>query len=244
MSVILSMFEESKGNGAAQTGNIIHDACEAFHKAKEDRVNAGLQALEKARLEFPDGDPKKSEKVFRAYAADPKNADADVPWCEAQVTLRLAPAPEDKTGKPVVIVGTLDQVRRHSDGSLRVWDIKTGDRLDADETVNEYLIQQAIYTLGARQTLDPTIGDTPGGIIYTPGYERNRGGKTHIPLPLSLEAACILVSPLVHWIAQVRAGLMQFRPSAESCRFCPIKPWPTCITTARCAFGHDTLTGV
>lgn len=241
MSTILSMWAEDKGNEAAQTGNLVHDAVEKYHKEKEDRVNAGLAALETARLQFPGGDAKKAEKIFRAYASDPENVSAAVPWCEQQVTLRLAPAPEDRTGKPVVIQGTLDQVRENPDGSMTVWDVKTGSRLTGDETAEEYLIQQAVYLLAARQTLSESI--TRCGIIYTPAYESSRK-RRHIPMALTVETAILLVAPLVHWVANVRSGVMQFRPSAESCKFCPVKPWPNCVNTARTAFGHNILLGV
>lgn len=244
MSTILSMWAEDKGNASAQTGNLIHDAVEAFHKTKDARVEAGLKALADARVQFPDGDPKKAEKVFRAYAADPENVLADVRYVEEPVSLWLAPAPEDKTGQPVVIEGTLDQVRvmpEDANGDWWVWDVKTGDRFTAEETATEYLIQQAVYMLAANQMLDSRIKRC--GVIYTPNYEKNRG-KRFVPLPLSLETAILLIAPLVHWVAQVRAGIMQFRPSVDSCAFCPVKPWPKCINVARTAFGSSILQGV
>lgn len=237
MGVLLSMWVESLGNKAAQTGNLVHDACEFFHKAKEgDRVAAGLAALERAREQFPDGDAEKARTIFRAYSADPENEGADVVWCEEPVTLRLAPAPEDPTGLPVVIKGTLDQVRRdRKDRKLRVWDIKTGERLDSRETADEYAIQQAVYTLAARQTLDPEI--ETGGLIYTPAYAKARG-KPFISLRQTVDECIVLVSPLVHWVAAIRKGIPLFKPSADNCRFCDLKPWPTCRQTFLGIYGR------
>lgn len=246
MSVVLTMWDEDKGGGtAAQTGNLVHDAAEAYHKAREDRVAAGMKALAAARSQFPEGDPIKAEAIFRSYAADRANQEAVVVWCEEPVTLTLAPAPEDPTGKPVVITGTLDQVRRDFTcprgvfyPGLSVWDIKTGARFDADDTVNEYLIQQATYTLAARQTLDASV--TPGGLIYTPGYEKTRS-RRFVGLPLTIPQCNILLAPVVHWVAAVRRGVPCFKPSAEACKFCPAKPWPNCVERAR---GVYNVTGV
>jgi hypothetical protein len=230
MAVVLTMSDEGIGNGAAQTGNLVHDAAEAYHKVRgsqEDRVQAGLAALAAARSEFPDGDPAKADKIFRAYAADPENQDAVCLWVEAPVRLVLPAAPGDPTGEPIVIEGTLDQVRKHPDGRKRVWDIKTGGRLTADESVTEYLIQQATYTLAAIATLDPEI--EPGGLIYTPGYEKSRG-RRHVELPLTVESCKMILAAVPARVADVRRGVPTFTPSLEACRWCDMRPWPRCAS--------------
>jgi hypothetical protein len=233
MSVVLQMAAESAGNAAAQTGNLVHDAVEAYHKTKEAREAAGLAALERARAQFPEGDAEKAKAIFARYAKDPRNQNAVVPWVEAPVTLTLAPAPNDPTGKPVVISGTLDQVRLE-DGVLRVWDVKTGDRLSGDESEAEYLIQQATYTLAAIQTLDPSI--QPGGLIYTPAYEKSRS-KPFRPLKLTADRCKMLILPLVYWVAAVRSGVAPFSPSPEACRFCDEGGWPRCASKAENVLG-------
>jgi len=235
MSVFLKYEDESDGGVAAQTGNLVHSAAAAFHNHKD--LEAGLAALEAARLEFPRGDPEKADKIYRAYAADPKNNEAEVVWCERKVRLDLAPAPGDPTGEPVVIEGTLDQVRRES-GVLRVWDIKTGDRLGPEENLDDYLIQQAVYVLAARQTLDPTI--EPGGLIYTPGYSKPRG-RRFIPYTLTIEQLRLFVTPVVHAVSLIRQGIPAFRPSAENCRWCDYRPFTQCSRVYKGIYGsHES----
>lgn len=251
MSVVLVMHEEDGGaKPAAETGNLVHDAAEHYHKTKgteEERVAAGLRALEAARVQFPAGDAEKARQIFRAYVADETNRSAEVVWCEEQVRLTLEAAPQDPTGRPIVIVGTLDQVRRDRvTGVLSVWDIKTGGYLTGEDSVLDYLIQQAVYTLAARQTLDPAI--EPGGLIYTPGYERPRRGATdwkavHLPNPLTAAQCADLLLTLPDKVARIRAGDPIFEPSAAACKFCDVKrnlasPWPKCRTRFRGVYGR------
>lgn len=233
MQVVLQMWEESASGAAADRGNLVHSAVHAFHQSTGDRVAQGLAALEAAREKFPTGDPKEAAKIFGSYAADPENANAKVRWIEQRVTLRLPCAPEDPTGKDVVFTGTLDQVRETAPG-LRVWDVKTGEAKDGPETGDEYAIQQAVYTLAAIQTLDPSI--RPGGLIWTPGYKLKR--KVHLSLKQTVRACKILLAPLVHWVASVRRGEPVFRPSADNCKYCPFKRWPDCLDRFEGQFGR------
>jgi len=237
MSIVLTMHEEREGGEKAQTGNLVHDAAEHYHKTKgteAERIEAGLAALEAARAQFPEGDPNEAVKIFRAYAADPTNKNAVVRWCEEPVRLVLPADPGDPTGRPVVIQGTLDQVREDANG-LSVWDIKTGTFHDASVTVLEYLTQQAVYTLAARATLDKNI--QPGGLIYTNGYRITRG-RVHVENPLTVsqcEDLLLMIPPVV---AAVRRGEAVFRPGNESCRFCHVKPWPKCHAMFKGLYNH------
>jgi hypothetical protein len=238
MSVVLIQHEESEGNGAAQTGSLVHAGADTFHKTKEgDRAAAGLEALEAARVKFPGGDAEKARSVFRAYAADKENREAEVLWSEAPVRLVMPAAPGDPTGEPIVIAGTLDQVRLKDD-RLTVWDIKTGSFLTGEESVLEYLTQQAVYTLAARATLDRRI--EPGGLIYTPAYEKARS-RVHLPNPLTVDQCEDLLLTLPFLVSMIRRGQPVFRPSPSACRFCDAKklgyPWPKCRQRARGVFG-------
>lgn len=231
MQTILDIHAEDNAGKAAQTGNLVHDACEVFHKTfatQEERVAAGLAAIEQARAQFPQGDEAKARKIFGLYAADKENQEAEVVWCEQAVRLVL---PSD-TG-PVVIAGTLDQVRRHKDGRLRVWDVKTGDKYTGEENLIEYSIQQAVYTLGARETLSPEI--LPGGLIFTPNYGKMKV-SAHIPLRLTVEQCKSLLTLLPAVVSQVRRGQVPTRPSIEGCRWCPHGPFPKCLNTYRGLF--------
>lgn len=233
MKVVLS--QDGDGGVAAQTGNLVHSAAHAFHTGDPaTRLAAAKAALDLARAKFPVGDAEKAHAILAKYAADPENQEAETPWSEERVILTLPAAGDDPTGSPVVIVGHLDQVRRHKDGRLRVWDIKTGERLDGSDTLTEYMIQQAVYTLAARESLDPTI--EPGGIIYTPGYTKTRG-RVHLSLPLTVESCRVLVSVVPDLVAAVRAGRPLFCPSVDACRWCPVKPWPACLSRFNAFYG-------
>ena len=243
MSVVLVMHEESEGNQAAQTGNLVHTAADAYHKTKggseADRVAAGLAALDAAREKFPAGDATKARTIFRSYVEDEENSRAVVVWSEAPVRLVLDAAPDDPTGRPIVIAGTLDQVRRHADGVLRIWDIKTGGYLTGEESVLEYLRQQAVYTLAARATLDGSI--QPGGLIYTPAYSQVRS-RVHLPNPLTVENCQDLLLTLPSLVAMIRKGMPVFSPSPSACKFCDVKklgnPWPKCRQRYRGVYGR------
>lgn len=225
MSVFLDTDDSVPGNQAAQTGNLVHSAVAKYHKTAgsvEARTKAGLKALADAREQFPDGDPKAATVHFQAYAQDPKNSEADVAWCEEPVRLTL----DSPDGVPIIIEGTLDQVRR-KDGILSVWDVKTGGRLTAATSVEEYLVQQAIYVLAARETLDPSV--EPGGLIHTPGYAKKRG-ITHPPLKIGLDQCIMLMHSVVDTVLSLRAGHPAFRPSYEACQYCPLRPFTHCFS--------------
>lgn len=239
MSVFLSLCDEGEGGEAAQTGNLVHSGASAFHQMKgelADRIAASQAALDAAREKFPEGDPKKALKILANYTADKANQDAQVEWCEETVRLCLEPHPSDPTGQPIVLLGHLDQVRLGENSRRSVWDIKTGYRLGADATVLEYLVQQATYVLAARATLHPNI--EPGGIIYTPGYEKARS-KTHLPLPLTVESCKLLLAPLPLLVSLIRQGRSVFRPSIDACEWCEHKRWPRCLAKFEGFFGYS-----
>lgn len=218
------------GNQAAQTGNLVHVAAAEFHRAVGElagRKEAGLAALDAARLEFPGGDPDKAVYIFGQYAGDKKNQDAVTPWVEHKVNLRLAPAADDPTREPVVVIGTLDQVRLEPDGRLRVYDIKTGSAKDSNETLDEYVVQQCAYTLAARLDLDPRV--EPGEIIHTPGYDKPRG-RRFLPLKVTVEDCYLMMSAVVHQVSLIRQGIPLFTPSAENCKYCKVRPYTNCTT--------------
>lgn len=236
MSIVLSLCDEDEGGEAAQTGNLVHSGAHAFHTLKgelADRIAASQAALEAAREKFPEGDAKKAAKILANYTKDSANQTAEVEWCEETVRLCLEPHPSDPTGQPIVILGHLDQVRRVRERRT-VWDIKTGYRLGAEATMLEYMVQQATYVLAARATLAEDI--EPGGIIYTPGYEKARS-RVFLNLPLTVESCRMLLSPLPLFVSMIRQGKPVFRPSPESCQWCEHKVWPRCLKKFEGYFG-------
>lgn len=239
MSAVLNddMVNE-EGGPAAQTGNLVHAAAAAFHRAAasmgvEARTEEGRAALEAARQKFPDGNTGKAHETFTAYAADPENINADCPWVEQPIELWISAAPNDPTGEPIVIVGTLDQVRRTPDGRLKLWDIKTGCRRTGKESLEAYAVQQACYLLAARQALADNV--EPGGLIYTPGYEK-KYAKRFFPYAMTVEECRILVSTVAYSVALIRSGIPIFRPGVDTCHFCKLVSFEKCLPEFRTTY--------
>lgn len=264
MSVFMSTAEDNTSNGAADTGSMVHAGAAAYHKTEGDvqfRKEVGDNAVRTSLPEFPQGNLDKALAIFEAYAADPANQTAVVPWVEEKVTLTLQAAANDPTGEDIIISGTLDQVRAegeelkillterelasHGVGGagwllrtnspamfspypkLSVWDIKTGSGKDANETNAEYVLQQCVYTLAARETLNPLI--VPGGFIYTPGYDKPRG-RRFLPLGISVDQCILLLAQLPQIVSLVRQGFPMFSPSAGACQYCPVRPYSNCLS--------------
>ena len=232
MSVLLTA-DSGEGNSAAQTGNLLHRAVEAFHRSRGDRVTDGLLAIGLARPDFPSGDPADATRMFRAYAADPQNTEAEVVWCEQAVRLILPADSSDPTGFPIVIQGTLDQVRRTPNG-LQVWDVKSS-KLPEDTQILEYAIQQATYVLAARASLDATI--EPGGLILARNYFIARA-TTHARFTYDSSVCTMLLSALPLAVAGVRRGIPTFKPSPEACKWCDVRPFPSCTTLYKDRYDH------
>lgn len=234
MSALLAdeRLDDDEGGSAAQTGSLVHEGAAAFHRAAasmglDARTEEGRAAIEAARQKFPEGSHEKAQAIFAAYARDPANAEADVIWVEQQVKLELPPAPIDPTGLPVVIVGTLDQIRRDSrTGKLSLWDIKTGSAHDGWSSLLHYEVQQATYLLAGRATLAPDL--EPGGLIWTPGYEKKHATRL-FPYQHTVEDAELLVAAVVWTVALIRAGQPIFRPGLDTCRWCRFKSPKDCL---------------
>ncbi len=239
MQVVLTQNED--GNKvAADTGSLVHAAAHAYHTTKEseaERIAAGQAALLAAREKFPQGDEAKAIEIFRSYSLDQANVYADVVHSELPVRLTLPADPGDPTGKPVVIAGTLDQIRREG-GKLLVCDIKTGSFHAAHEAVFAHMIQQAVYVLAARETLGEDF--LPGYLIMTAGYARIRG-TVRVDNVFTVEQARDLVLTVPLFVAAVRRGDAVFRPGIEACKFCPVKKaghgWPKCHSYYKGLYG-------
>lgn len=206
---------------AADTGNLIHSGIAAFHRAKgglAQKRRVGHDAITADQAKFPLGNYPEACAVFASYAEDPENAKAETPWVEEKVRVEY---------RGVHFAGTLDQVRIDEHGIPRVWDVKTGDKYSADDTLLEYAVQQAIYTIAARATLSTDID--VGGIIYTPWYGRNRRRKSvFVPLTTSIDQCYKLLDAVVSRVNAVKTGDGVFIPSPKNCEYCNLKPWPNC----------------
>lgn len=230
--------QDDEGGGvSAQTGNLVHAAANIYHTfpAGSDlqrRLEAGMAALEAARQKFPIGEVPRAKKIFQAYATDKENQEAEVIRNEHKVIAKLPPAPFDPTGKPVVIRGTLDQVRL-IDGVPKVFDIKTGRMYYGRVALDHYMTQQAAYTLAAQQTWGEEFKAAglprvePGALICTDGYFRPMGqvmwhhGWDFEDIPLILQN-------VVTQVAAARMKMVNLTPSTDACRWCEFKKFSAC----------------
>jgi hypothetical protein len=233
--------EDDLGGEASQTGNLVHAAAAVFHRepgSAHQRTEAGKQALEAARSEFPGGDAPRARKIWERYAADPQNIEAEAVRVEEKVVARLDPAPWDVTRKPIVIRGTLDQLRYNPrDKAWQVCDIKTGRQFYGPTALNHYITQQAAYVLGARQTWGHLYPDIePGALICTDGYFRRKGRVFWWHQWSSGTIPLILQSVVTH-VAAARMKALGFQPGDDVCKYCEYKNFSTCS-----AFYKDHVT--
>lgn len=220
MSMLLTYFGDSEQKTGLHTGSTVHAAVEAFHRSDGSIVEAQA-AMETALATFPEANRDKARAWTEGYINDPTNQSAAVTAIELKVQLRY---------RGVYIAGTLDQIRREEDGRLIVWDLKTGTSLLPDDCVAEYQTQQAAYVLAARQTLSLPV--LPGGLIFAAGYDK-RFGRRFLPMGVRVEDCEQLMDEVVREVEAIRAGGRHYRPTADHCRFCPLKPFPSCKERGR-----------
>jgi RecB family exonuclease len=223
----LGMFDPDVGSVAAQTGSLTHAGIQAWHESHQD-LEAALRALLAAVPRFPLAEAAEAQRNVLLYAKDPRNQAAQVVAAEHAVVLRLP----DPTG-PIVIKGTLDQIRADADGVWRVYDVKTGgEHKSAEDMVHEAAMQVAAYAVAATVTFGRPV--EPGAIIWTRGY-RQRGvdpaaapAGVFLPLHLSLPQAEALVDGVRQLVAAVRRGVPAFGPGSW-CNFCPARGLHHCL---------------
>lgn len=230
-------FDDDEGGGAAaQTGNLVHSGAAVYHTMTDAdiaaRLEAGMAALEAAREKFPLGEVGRAKKIFKAYAEDKENAEAEVVKVEQKVWAELPPAPFDPTGQPVVIRGTLDQIRIVG-GVPKVFDIKTGRRYYGQVALDHYMTQQAAYTLAAQQTWGKEFQEAgypeiePGALLCTDGYFRPQGRLTWHHKWDTSDIPLILQN-VVTQVAAARMQMVNFTPRLDNCNWCEFKRFSTC----------------
>lgn len=219
--VVLSLDLDSEGSAATNTGSLVHAGIEGFHKGN-DSPQAGEEAMAAAVTRFPQADWAKASAWYAAYAKDPTNYHTIARLNHESWAVEV---PVKLVYKGVHIQGTLDQIRL-VDGVYSVWDVKTGSGFHSPEdTVAEHAAQQAAYVLAARQTTGLDV--QPGGIIYMYGYNLPRG-RRFIPMGATLRQCELLLDEVVLRVESIRRSGPSFTPSADACKFCPFKPYPTC----------------
>lgn len=255
-AVLAMMSGDDEGGEAAQTGSLTHAAVAAFHLEPDvaKRIGAAAAAMKATAPKFPLADLNEARLYFEPYAADPRNQRAvfaaapkdyrrkDGTWLrkgqpaiEVPVSLELEPHRLDPTGLPILINGTLDQIRI-VDAEEAVDDLKTGKALSGLEMLHDYALQQAAYVLAARASGFPNAG--PGRIIRAYGY-RTRGAMLPSPDGVfwhhawDVAGAEALMARVQLMVALIRQGEIDFGPGTHCARYCPQKGLDACMPLAR-----------
>lgn len=224
---VLRAAGDDTGSAAANTGSAVGRIAELWHRGGEGATSfeeAVAQAMREVAENFPRADMDEARLHALGYASDPRNRGVVVAeWCELEVKLTLAPAPEDPTGQPIELVGHIDQIRRDPvTKQLRVWDLKNG-RPGGLELLYGYAWQIAAYSLACTATLGEPV--LPGGVIRMKGYGTKRRDpdadpSTHFEAPWSLDQCRGMLDVVAFEVAHVRNGAIAMRPGMH-CMWCP-----------------------
>jgi hypothetical protein len=219
----LAMVEDEQAGAAADTGSAMHFAAQLWHTRLKGDARLAVAAMRMALERYPFADLDSAEDQFRRYAADPRNLAAKVVLVEAAVRVEIPPAPGDPTGAPVIVMGTVDQVREEP-GGLRALDIKTGGKYEGPDMLDEHCLQLAAYQLGATYLLGREV--RAASIIRTKDYlktdrmKRPKPGPVFWEAPWSLDDCRALMRSVAAAVAEVRRGLFRHAPGGH-CRYCP-----------------------
>lgn len=220
--IAMKLMDDSVG-AAADTGSAVHKAIESMHhtgKAFDDCIMDATAAQSK----YPKVDWNEVRLHFRGYFDDPRNTAAKILAYETQFKTQISEAGVDWT-----LQGTFDQIRLDK-GRRMCYDIKTGSRCDAYETLMNHTLQLAAYWIGA-ETLGYSLDGV--GIIYTYGY-RKRGAElpsptgVFLPHPMSRSDCTLLMKGVSRRIQSIRNGEIDIVPGTH-CNVCPARSVSVCI---------------
>ena len=190
-------------NSAADTGTAMHLAASHWHKhGKEEE--AALAAMRQARDQFPMADLSEAERIFRAYAQDQTNQDAQIVACEALLQGEIG---------GVVFEGTVDQIRETSEG-WEIWDIKTS-KFPGHRIRDEHTYQLCAYAVLASKRFARPV--KPGGIIMARGYPNP--DKVFYRYSVTVEQAELMMRQVVTRVLDVRKGNVPPIPG-DHCGYC------------------------
>lgn len=207
------------GGAAADTGSAMHKAAAEFHRGKGEAD--AIAAMSEGIGDYPLADLADAAKLFLHYVNDPRNRTAKVILVEHPIAFSIAPAPEDKTGAQIEVIGRVDQVRQHEDGRKRVWDIKTSKK-DPNEILNSTFYQMAAYCVGAATHLGERVD--PGGIIMPRRYPNN----AHFSYPWTFDDLEQIMLAVRHAVASVRNGHVWHVPNKD-CNWCVLRSPDLCL---------------
>ncbi len=243
-STILYVFESDyESSEAADTGSMTHVAVAEWHRRKD--ISAAIESMRASDAKFPLANIDESVSMFLAYAADPRNINAEIAklpdgdlFIEKSVKLAITPSPDDPTSSPIYITGKLDQVRVE-DLRPKVWDLKTSKR-QGWEQLNMYLYQIAAYAITASALLGRPVG--MGGLITPRHYKQKdiAGSTVFWRYPHRFNDLEPLLNGIRNAVAAIRSGNVHPSPG-EYCRYCPAHDTAECIPLLRSIV--DPITG-
>lgn len=211
--------ESGESGQAADTGSATHAAIAAWHQNGQDPA-AAIRSMIGKYGDFPRADLDEAAALFLLYSQDARNIEAEVVAVERQIEFRLPPAPEDPTQAPILIQGTVDQVRLEN-GVLRVHDVKTSKRPGVD-LLRAHQYQVAAYCIGASHYFGKPVH--PGCLICPRGYRPNSPTTNwpgvFFPYPWRFEDAGFILWGVRRVVAAVRSGEI-WHNGGDHCRYCP-----------------------
>jgi RecB family exonuclease len=217
MLALSNIDEDSIPGVAADTGSAVHFAARAWHTVSRKDNQEALELMALNRNDYPAADLERAKRHAEKYFADPRNQQAKIVLCEEKISVTIEAAPEDVTKRPIVINGTLDQVREEN-GQLAVWDIKTGKRLSGYAMLDDHCLQLAAYMLGAKQKLNRRIAKS--GIIRTEDYvSRGAAKPVFWASPMTQDDALLHMLSVRRIVAMIRNRHLYHAPG-EHCNWC------------------------
>jgi hypothetical protein len=239
--VLEFMFADMRDESgpAADTGSAMHAAAAAWH-LNEHNVAQAVEAMILRAGEFPLADLDEAASLFLQYSSDPRNVAADVVAIERNVDFVLPASHADPTGAPIVVRGTVDQVRREG-GRLLVYDIKTSKR-PGRELLDAHTYQIAAYCVGASVYFGQPVH--PGSLICPRHYGRadpkTSPGGVFFPFAWGFDDARFILWGIRRIVAAVRSGEVWHLGGAH-CRWCPAVTPDVCVPRLRACTDPATM---
>jgi hypothetical protein len=214
-----NLYEGTSGV-AADMGTAVGRGAELFHHGESPDVAVGV-ALGESEGRLVGADATLVDEIIREYCQDPRNG----PLGSMQVLPESQELELKFEYQGIHFSGHMDQVRRHEDGKLYVWDLKNGKMYGGGQMVDAYAAQLAMYAIGASMHLGETV--SYGGIIRTRGYIGKANSKLYVgDRPVFFHAnwpegtAEYLADKVVKVIKRLADNDIDLAPGSQ-CGFCP-----------------------
>ena len=213
-----------EGGPAGDTGSAVHAAAHALHDGKE--VAESIEVMRAKLANYPKADLLDAADLFLKYAGDTRNRGARVVLNEMPIGFKIAAAPEDPTGEPLVFEGRLDQVRE-ADSQLLLYDLKSSKK-DPMVLLHEHTFQMAAYCVGASILLKRQVN--PGALILVRRYKGDPNtAAVFWHYAWTFHDCEGILDVLRHRVAEVRKGILYHNPEESRCHWCHQRTPDVCL---------------